>query len=574
VTSISPRREQDPVRVGPFRVVGRVGVGGMGQVFIGLDGERRAVALKVIRPDLADEAGFRERFAREIAVARRVRGRFVAPLVDADTDGSPPWLATGYLAGPTLAEALGSHGPLPVDAVVTLAAGLAEALTDLHAAGIVHRDLKPGNVILLDDGPRVIDFGVSRASDMSTMTHTGELIGSPGFLAPEQVEGDDDVGPASDVFALGALICFAATGTGPFGPGQTPALMYRVVHAAPDLGRVPEEIRGLVSDCLAKRPADRPTGAEVLSRLVAENGGGEAPARPDQTWLPAAVSADIARRDRDLDDLTAPDGPGPEPGPVAATEVRPRRGAAPAPPRPAGARARRNRRSAVAAIAAATVLMGAAMAYVILPGAQAQQGADLPVANRSSSAAEPSRSSAPFVPSVPSPPSERTAPSGTSVPTPPAPTTVTAPNAPPAPAPPAQTRTRPPTNIDPVPVPSLARAVPVEGSASPVTSACLRTAIAGGFELRTGTPVAGGPNYTSPVCGRIHIKLTGALYRTYARACLETPDGQTITACSDWILLSYPDTWDTFSVPVQGRTRWQLQMYSDGDESARFSYTA
>src|SRR5580692_4499676 len=223
----------DPPLIGPYRLVGRLGCGGMGQVFLGLSAGGRPVAVKVIRAELAMDPEFRARFRREVDVARRVSGLFTAPVIDADLDGPVPWLATAYVKGPSLADAVSSHGPLPAGSVLALAAGLAEALNAIHAAGVVHRDLKPANVLLAEDGPRVIDFGISRAVEASALTHTGLVVGSPGFMSPEQAEGRE-VGPPSDIFSLGAVLAFAATGQGPFGTGSTPALVYRVVHSLPN----------------------------------------------------------------------------------------------------------------------------------------------------------------------------------------------------------------------------------------------------------------------------------------------------------------------------------------------------
>ena len=219
---------EDPQLIGSYRLRGRLGAGGMGQVYLGLSPGGRAAAVKVIRADLAQDPEFRERFRREITVARQVSGLFTAPVIDADVDGPVPWLATAYVEGPSLADAVSQHGPLPPRSVLTLAAGLAEGLNAIHAAGVVHRDLKPANVLLAQDGPRVIDFGISRAIEASALTHTGLVVGSPGFMSPEQAEGRP-VGPPSDVFSLGAVLAFAATGQGPFGTGSTPALVYRVV---------------------------------------------------------------------------------------------------------------------------------------------------------------------------------------------------------------------------------------------------------------------------------------------------------------------------------------------------------
>ena len=256
-------RPGDPQRIGPYELTGVLGSGGMGQVFLGLSPGGRPVAVKVIRAELADDPEFRTRFRREVAAAQKVNGMFTAAVADADADAPLPWLATVYVPGPSLAEAVAEHGPLPPGAVLALTAGLAEGLTAIHAAGVVHRDLKPSNVLLAADGPRVIDFGISRATETSALTHTGLVVGSPGFMSPEQAEGGE-IGPASDVFSLGAVLTFAATGQGPFGGGMTAALVYRVVHAPPSLEQVPEVIRPLIQRCLDKDPARRPTPRDLL----------------------------------------------------------------------------------------------------------------------------------------------------------------------------------------------------------------------------------------------------------------------------------------------------------------------
>ena len=255
---------EDPQLIGPYRLRGRLGTGGMGRVYLGLSPGGRAAAVKVIRADLAQDPEFRTRFRREITVARKVSGLFTAPVIDADLDGPVPWLATAYVPGPSLADAVSARGPLPPHSVLALARGLAEGLSAIHAAGVVHRDLKLANVLLAEDGPRVIDFGISRAVEASALTHTGFVVGSPGFMSPEQAEGRL-VGPPSDVFSLGAVLAFAASGQGPFGTGSTPALVYRVVHSLPNLDHLPAEVRPLIERCLAKDPAQRPTAAQLLA---------------------------------------------------------------------------------------------------------------------------------------------------------------------------------------------------------------------------------------------------------------------------------------------------------------------
>jgi serine/threonine protein kinase len=301
-------RVGDPRSVGPYRLLGRLGTGGMGQVFLGRSAGGRLVAVKVIRPELAGEPGFRARFAREVAAARTVCGLFTAPVADADVQGQVPWLATAYVAGPSLADAVDDQGPLPVDSVLTLAAGLAEGLEAIHAAGLVHRDLKPSNVLLAADGPRVIDFGISRAAEASVLTQAGTVMGSPGYMSPEQAEGRE-VGPPSDVFSLGAVLTFAATGHGPFGTGATPALIYRVVYQQPDIAGLPTPIRPLVERCLAKDPGQRPVTTDLLTALGS--------AEPAEDWLPAPLTEVLSRY--------APPPAGGTSGPATMTSAQPQR---------------------------------------------------------------------------------------------------------------------------------------------------------------------------------------------------------------------------------------------------------
>ncbi len=259
----------DPRLIGPYRLVGRLGCGGMGQVYLGLSAGGRPVAVKAIRAELAADQEFRVRFSREVAAARRVSGLFTALVVDADVDGEVPWLATAYVSGPSLSQAVTRHGPMSARPALALAAGLAEGLSAIHAASVVHCDLKPSNVLLSQDGPRVIDFGISRAAEAVSVAGAGLVVGSPGFMSPEQAMGRD-IGPPSDVFSLGAVLAFAATGQGPFGEGSSPELAYRLVYSQPNLDQLPAELRSLVGHCLAKEPG------QAHRRRTAGRGGSRA----------------------------------------------------------------------------------------------------------------------------------------------------------------------------------------------------------------------------------------------------------------------------------------------------------
>ena len=254
--------EGDPKLIGPYRVVALLGSGGMGKVYLCTSPGGRRLAVKVIRPELAEDTQFRARFRREVATAQLVRSHVTAAVVDADTESPTPWLATIYLEGPTLSAAV-EQSPMAEPELRRLAAALAEALQFIHGAGLVHRDLKPSNIILAPDGPRVIDFGIARAADATALTTTNLRIGSPGYMAPEQIRANI-TGPESDIFALGAVLAYAATGQSPFGIGPTDAVLYRVLHEDPDLDNVPPSLRALIASCLAKDPVLRPTPDLVL----------------------------------------------------------------------------------------------------------------------------------------------------------------------------------------------------------------------------------------------------------------------------------------------------------------------
>ncbi|MFF3538622.1 serine/threonine-protein kinase [Streptomyces sp. NPDC002466] len=288
-----PLAGDDPTTIAGYRLAARLGAGGMGKVYLSYTPGGRPVAIKVIRPEFGEDAEFRRRFAQEVRSAQRVQGLFTAPVIDASTDAAQPWLATAYVPGPSLADAVVAHGALPVETVVLLIAGMAEALHVIHGAGIVHRDLKPSNVLLAADGPRVIDFGIAHAADATSLTGSGVTIGTPSFMAPEQATGNR-VTPATDVFALGQVAVYAATGSPAFGEGTSHGVLYRIVHEEPDLGRVPERLRELVGRCLDKDPAVRPSIAEVIELCRSANA--ETVLRRPEDWLPAPVSADITVR--------------------------------------------------------------------------------------------------------------------------------------------------------------------------------------------------------------------------------------------------------------------------------------
>ncbi|MFF8775220.1 serine/threonine-protein kinase [Kitasatospora sp. NPDC015120] len=308
---MEPLAADDPRQVGGYRLLRRLGAGGMGRVYLGRSTGGRTVAVKVVRRDLAGDAEFRARFRQEVAAARRVGGTWTPPVLDADTGSGQPWVATGYVAGPALTTAVREFGPLPEPAVRTLGVGLAAALAHVHGLGLVHRDVKPSNVLLTLDGPRLIDFGIARALDAtSALTRSGQVFGSPGFMSPEQANGLP-AGPAGDVFSLGAVLAYAASGTMPFGSGvSAPVLLYRVLHEEPDLSGLAGPLYPLVRDCLAKDPAARPTPALLRERLDPD---GAAAARLGHGhWLPPALAAAVGRSAVQLLDLegerTAPAG--------------------------------------------------------------------------------------------------------------------------------------------------------------------------------------------------------------------------------------------------------------------------
>ncbi|MEW2283474.1 serine/threonine-protein kinase [Streptomyces sp. NPDC047841] len=392
-----PLQADDPPVVAGYRLAARLGAGGMGRVYLSHTQGGRPVALKVVRPELADDPDFRRRFGREVKAARRVKGAYTAELIDADADGVPPWLATLYVPGPSLTEAVARRGPLPVAAVLWLMAGVAEALEAIHAEGIVHRDLKPSNVLLAADGPRVIDFGIALAADGTSYTATGGTIGTPSFMAPEQASGGE-VTAATDVFALGQTAAFAALGRPLYGDGPAVNVLYRIVHEEPGLDLLPEPLRPLFARCLAADPAERATAAEVVEwcrqRLGADADAGGGPA----VWR----------------EITGPEGavPAPVPEPTRAyAQQQPTASAGWPQPTPEQRKARRRRRAALISVAgvAGGALLAALLAWSVMDANGRSDGRDTagsrtsataPAARSSSSASAPG--SAPDSPSRPS----------------------------------------------------------------------------------------------------------------------------------------------------------------------------
>ncbi|MGW1075580.1 serine/threonine-protein kinase [Streptomyces sp. NPDC002537] len=368
---MQPLGTEDPQVIGAYRLLGRLGAGGMGRVYLGRSAGGRTVAVKAVHPHFAVDEQFRARFRREVEAARRVAGdarpdgrQWTAPVLDADPDAPVPWVATGYVAGPSLTEAVLDTGALPEPTVRTLAAGLAEALAAVHALGLVHRDVKPSNVLLALDGPRLIDFGIARASDATaSLTETGVSIGSPGYMAPEQILGEEVTG-AADVFSYGAVLAYAATGEPPFPGGNSAALLYRVVHEPPVLGPgLTGGLRALVESCLAKSPTDRPTPTALARRLTPAGGAREL---VHAGWLPPPVLERVSRRAVELLDLETSVSPT-----VVGNRSAGRNGWAqpdhrPAAEEPGGAAPTRRTRVLVLA-GTATLAAAAALTFALLP---------------------------------------------------------------------------------------------------------------------------------------------------------------------------------------------------------------
>ncbi|MEV0415566.1 protein kinase [Streptomyces sp. NPDC050448] len=299
---MEPLGTGDPIRLGPYRVVGILGEGGMGKVYLGRDGAGRPAAVKVLLPELADDQHLAQRFLREAQTAQSVTGSGVARVLNAQSEGNRPWIATEFLSGPTLDDAVRRYGPLGVDTVRALAASLAATLREIHAAGLVHRDLKPANIVLTSAGPRIIDFGIARPEHGLTLTTTGQVPVTPGYGAPEQVLGRR-VGPAADIFSLGAVLSYAATGRRTFDGTHVAAVQYEVVHGEPQLASVPEDLRHLITPCLAKDPTHRPIPEQIEAAFAPPRGA-------DRAWRKGPIADDIARRAAEAKRQTALDGPG------------------------------------------------------------------------------------------------------------------------------------------------------------------------------------------------------------------------------------------------------------------------
>ncbi|MEU4125491.1 serine/threonine-protein kinase [Streptomyces virginiae] len=423
--AFQPLRADDPQTVGGYRLAARLGSGGMGRVYLSHTQGGRPVALKVVHPELAEDPTFRRRFRREVEAARRVRGAYTAELIDADAEATPPWLATVYVPGPSLSEAVARRGPLPDAAVVWLMAGVAEALVAVHGAGVVHRDLKPSNVLLAADGPRVIDFGISQASGL-TATATGNTIGTPQYMAPEQGLAGETT-PATDVFALGQTAAFAALGKPLYGNGPSMTVLFRIVHSKPDLAQLPEPLRPLFALCMATAPEERATPAEILAwcrAYLGEEaiaGGGPAVWREVaglEEEIPGPVARPATARPTPGDGTPGSDAghatalpagaAAPEPGqatsaapeaavvakptasePWAASDAQPETGARPGTGAPAAVHKRRRAARVAGVVAMTGALTLAGLGWTLMDGTDRAAGRETAAAKSSGPAATP-----------------------------------------------------------------------------------------------------------------------------------------------------------------------------------------
>jgi eukaryotic-like serine/threonine-protein kinase len=354
----------DPATLGRYRVQSRLGAGGMGRVLLGIDESGRRAALKIVHAELAADPGFRERFRREVQMAAAAPPWFTAPVLDADPDAAQPWLATQFVVGPSLRSYVTDQGQLTEQGVTALAVRMAEGLVALHAAGLVHRDLKPSNVLLADDGPRLIDFGISRAADTTALTQTGHVMGTPEYMSPEQAGGARDIGPASDMFTFGSLLVFAATGRSPFAADSAAGSLYRIVYSEPDLGPLSGRVREAVQACLTKDPAGRPTAAQVRGLLRAADAENQVAPEPTEVLSTGPL---VPATPPTLVGLT-PDSTLPGGVPVAARPPPARMPTFPPPPPPPPARATRPPwLIPVAAIVAVVFVASVALGVALIP---------------------------------------------------------------------------------------------------------------------------------------------------------------------------------------------------------------
>lgn len=547
---MEPLQAGDPRRVGRYTVEARLGSGGMGRVFLGRSDGGDLAALKIIHEGFADDETFRCRFRHEFESARRVSGVNTAAVLDGDPAAERPWIATEFVDGPSLHDIVSQHGPCNTQALRTLARDVAAALKDIHAEEIVHRDLKPSNVMLSGNRAKVIDFGIAKSADASGLTSTGFIAGSAAYMSPEQTKYET-VGPASDVFAFGSLLYYAATGVALFGTGPPPAVMLRVVQDRVDLTAVSDEtLRSLMARCLDKDPTARPTSAAIINALDAKNDVTEIrpqPQKPEDreqepekpfawrraTWVAAACGALVLASWGTW--ATASGNRGGD----TTADVRPSD-----PPTSPSAEPEAD------------------------PPSDASR-VDKPVSIASSGISDRSTAGASAIDAVP-------------------------PLDPPAPAIPADRTNEQPSPTDRQSVPVVARGVPSPSPTRPRGidtgakaaktppivqrtsdgATCYATAVDGVLTLPADQAhVAGGPNFTSAGCSGIHLKLYSAKNVTFARACLETSPG-TVGRCGQWVRLSYPDTWDTLLMSVPSGSRWQLQMFGDRAQTVQFRYTA
>ncbi|MCW2717714.1 serine/threonine-protein kinase [Pseudonocardia sp.] len=366
----------DQATLGRYRVEGRLGAGGMGTVFRAVDESGRRVALKVVHAELAADPGFRERFRREVQLAAIAPAWFTSPVLDADPDAEQPWLASAFVEGPSLQSYVTEQGPLGEQGVAALAVRMADGLVALHEAGLVHRDLKPSNVMLADDGPRLIDFGISRAADTTALTQTGHVMGTPEYMSPEQAGGSRDIGPASDMFSFGSLIVFAASGRSPFAADSAAGSLYRIVYSEPDLGPLTGRVREAVHACLTKDSAGRPTASQVRGLLQADAAQPPDPAQPDPTVvLPVAPPGANG-----VPTAAVPAAyPQPHPASASQTVIGPPAGPPPMPSVRPGP-ARRPWLIPAAVVVALVLLAGVALTAVLLSRGSATTVADPPPA--------------------------------------------------------------------------------------------------------------------------------------------------------------------------------------------------